>query len=195
LSAVLLTDQPPFAVARPGVRAAVAWAAELHASQRRDVDEAPYILHPLEVAALLSGRGFDDEVVQAGVLHDVVEDTGATIEQVRRRFGARVATIVAAVTEDASITDFTLRKSALRRQMAAAGTDAHAVYAADKIAKVRELRAQLALDPASPDGSAFQQRLEHYDHSLTTLREVAPALPMVEQLAFELWALRTLPPG
>jgi hypothetical protein len=79
--------------------------------------------------------------------------------------------------------------------MAAAGTDAHAVYAADKIAKVRELRAQLALDPASRDGSAFQQRLEHYDHSLTTLREVAPALPMVEQLAFELWALRTLPPG
>ena len=192
---MLLTDQPPFAAARPGVRAAVAWAAELHASQRRDVDEAPYILHPLEVAALLSGRGFDDEVVEAGVLHDVVEDTQATIEDVRRRFGSRVATIVAAVTEDAAIIDFTQRKSALRRQMAVAGTDAHAVYAADKIAKVRELRAQAAIDPSSPASDAFTSRLDHYEHSLETLHEVAPGLPIVEQLAFELWALRTLPPG
>src|SRR3712207_7550885 len=49
-----------------------------HAYQRRAVDDAPFILHPLEVASLLSARGCDDAVVAAGLLHDVVEKTEVT---------------------------------------------------------------------------------------------------------------------
>ena len=93
-------EDPPFAVARPAVRGALAFAAEMHASQLRDADRAPFILHPLEVAALLSGRDVGDAVVAAGILHDVVENTPARIEDVRERFGERVAALVAAVTED-----------------------------------------------------------------------------------------------
>jgi hypothetical protein len=78
--------------------------------------------------------------------------------------------------------------------MAAAGPDAHAVYTADKIAKARELRAQASHAGSSLDEPQLQQRLEHYEHSLTTLREVTSGMPMVEQLAFEVWALRALPP-
>ena len=189
-----MTPQPPYARDRPAVRDAVEWASAMHASQRRDVDRAPFILHPLEVAALLSGRELDDAVVAAGVLHDVVEKTSATVEDVRDRFGDRTAEIVSAVTEDGSIDDFTARKAALRGQLETAGPDAHAVYAADKIAKARELRAQAAADPAALDDPAVQQRLEHYEHSLEALRAVAPGLPMLDQLAFELWALRSLPP-
>ena len=74
---------------------------------------------------------------RGGVLHDVVEKTSATVEDVRDRFGDRTAEIVAAVTEDDSIDDFTARKAALRGQLETAGPDAHAVYAADKIAKAR----------------------------------------------------------
>jgi guanosine-3',5'-bis(diphosphate) 3'-pyrophosphohydrolase len=85
------TRLPPFADARPAVRPAVEWATRMHASQRRDVDHAPFILHPLEVAALLSGRGLADDVVVAGILHDVVEKTDATIEDIRGRFGERIA--------------------------------------------------------------------------------------------------------
>jgi (p)ppGpp synthase/HD superfamily hydrolase len=189
---LLTLREPPFVQGRPLVGIAVEWARMLHAQQRRDVDQAPFVLHPLEVAALLSGRGFDQEVVAAGVLHDAVEKTEATVNDVRERFGDRVARIVAAVSEDASIADDAQRRDALAGQVAAAGRDTHAVYAADKVAKVRELRAQATRD--SPDHPHVRLRLEHYEHALTTLRAVAPDLPLVDQLAFELWALQALPP-
>jgi (p)ppGpp synthase/HD superfamily hydrolase len=83
-----------------------------------------------------------DDVVTAGVLHDLVENTSATIDDVHDRFGDPVARLVAAVTEDATIADYGARKAALRAQIATAGSDVHAPYAADKVCKVRELRAQ-----------------------------------------------------
>ena len=189
---MLTMREPPFVQGRPLVGMAVEWARQLHARQRRDVDQAPFVLHPLEVASLLSSLGFDQEVVAAGVLHDSVEKTEAGVNDVRERFGDRVARIVAAVSEDASISDDAERRDALARQVAAGGPDAHAVYAADKVAKVRELRARATR--AFPDHPHVQQRLEHYEHSLATLRSVAPELPLVEKLAFELWALQALPP-
>jgi HD domain len=137
-------DEPPFAAGRPLVVAAFSWAARRHVGQSRAVDDAPFILHPVEVAALLSSGGYDDEVIAAGLLHDVVENTEAGIDDVRARFGDRVARIVASVTEDDAIEDYEQRKAALREQVAAAGPDAHLVYAADKLAKTRELRAQAA---------------------------------------------------
>lgn len=186
---------PPFAEDRPVLRAAYEWAAQLHANQLRDVDRAPFILHPLEVAALLSSRGFDDEVVAAGLLHDVVEGTDTDLDEVRRRFGDRISAAVAAVTEDPSIDDYGSRKAALREQVGAAGPDAHAVYAADKIAKARELRAEAARSESYLDDPALRRRLEHYEQSLATLRDVAGLPSLVEALAFELWALRRLPPS
>jgi (p)ppGpp synthase/HD superfamily hydrolase len=189
---MLTMREPPFVQGRPLVGMAVEWARQLHARQRRDVDQAPFVLHPLEVASLLSSLGFDQEVVAAGVLHDSVEKTEAGVNDVRERFGDRVARIVAAVSEDPSIADDGARREALARQVTAGGPDAHAVYAADKVTKVRELRARATRD--SPDDPHVQLRLEHYEHSLATLRAVSPGQPLVEKLAFELWALQALPP-
>jgi (p)ppGpp synthase/HD superfamily hydrolase len=166
----------------------------MHGDQVRSVDRAPFVLHPLEVASLLSGRGFDDDVIAAGVLHDLVENTDATVADVHARFGERVAAIVAAVSEDDSIADYVQRKAALRAQACAAGAEARAVYTADKISKARELRAQAAHDPSVLSDAQNVLKLEHYEASLAELRAVADAQPMIDQLAFELWALRTLPP-
>ena len=186
-------DEPPFAAGRPLVRAAFAWASGRHVGQSRAVDDAPFILHPAEVASLLSSRGYDDEVIAAALLHDVVENTETGIAEVRVRFGVRVAGIVAAVTEDETIEDDEERKAALRAQVARAGSDAQAVYAADKLAKTRELRAQTA----NGDGSAaagLGRRRRHYEQSLEMLQAVAADNPFVPQLAFELWAMTRLPP-
>jgi (p)ppGpp synthase/HD superfamily hydrolase len=192
---VLVTREPPFVADRPLVRAAMEWAGSRHAGERRDVDHAPFILHPLEVAALLSGRGYDDEVVSAGLLHDVLERTDAVAGDVRARFGDRVAAIVAAVTEDAGIADYGAQKAALRAQVARAGADAQAVYAADKVAKARELRARAARAGRSLADPELNRRLEHYEASLAMLERAGTATPFVQQLAFELWALRHLPPS
>jgi (p)ppGpp synthase/HD superfamily hydrolase len=186
--------EPPFAEGRPTVYAAVAWASQMHGDQVRSLDRAPFVLHPLEVASLLYGRGFDDDVIVAGVLHDLVENTEATVADVRARFGERAAAIVDAVSEDDSIADYGERKAALRARACAGGAEARAVYTADKISKARELRAQAAHDPSVLAAPQNVLKLEHYEASLVELRAVDEEQPMLDQLAFELWALRTLPP-
>jgi (p)ppGpp synthase/HD superfamily hydrolase len=189
-----MDEDPPFVADRPLVRAALHWAAALHHGQHRDVDHAPFVLHPAEVAAALSVRGYDDDVVVAGLLHDAVEDSEAQVADVRERFGDRVATIVAAVTEDPAIADYHARKAELRARVAAADTDALAVFAADKLVKTRELRAQATGTEARLAEPDLVRRREHYEQCLEMLRDAAPELPIVQLLAFELWALRILPP-
>ena len=185
---------PPFVSELAVTRAAYEYAAALHAGQRRDSDFAPFILHPLEVAVLLHNRGFDDEVVAAGLLHDAIEDTDATADDLRGRFGDRVATLVTQLSDDPSIADRAERKRLLRDQVAAAGRDAQAIFAADKVAKARELRATATRNPGAFADPAIRARLEHYRKSLHMLENAVPDLPLVRQLRFELWALRELPP-
>jgi (p)ppGpp synthase/HD superfamily hydrolase len=171
-----------------------AWglASERHRGQVR-WDGAPFILHPLEVASLLANTGHDDAVVAAGALHDVLEKTDTTVVELDELFGAEVAAVVAAVSEDASIEDYVERKRGLREQTQRFGPDALAVAAADKVAKVRELRAQVTLRGAPPD-ERDRERLAHYELTLDILRATVPDLPLSRQLEFELWALAALPP-
>ena len=188
------TPPPPFLCDLQVTCEAFAFASRLHAGQHRASDAAPFILHPLEVAVLLRNRGFGDEVVAAALLHDAVENTGATTTDVEERFGARVASLVGALSDDPAIEDYPARKAALREAVAAAGRDAQAIFAADKVAKARELRAELARDPALAGEPRIRARLEHYDACVAMLERVVPDLALLAQLQFELWALRHLPP-
>ena len=71
---------------------------EKHREQKRSSGE-PYIIHPLSVAAILVGLGMDSESVMAGLLHDVVEDTDCSIEEIQKRFGREVALLIDGVTK------------------------------------------------------------------------------------------------
>ncbi len=185
---------PTFLIELPLARDALSFARELHRGQRRSSDEAPFILHPLEVAALLYTTGYGEIAVVAGILHDTVEDTGIDVDAITERFGTDVGALVAAMTEDPRIEPYQERKAALRQQIADFGDEATAVYAADKVTKVRELRAQAGRDPDLLRTEQVQPKLEHYSESLAMLEEVTPELPLVQKLRFELEALRALPP-
>ena len=78
---------------------AIGFAARAHEGQRRKTGNVPFIAHPVGVAMLLLEMGCDDEVVAAGLLHDTVEDTKVSIEDIRQEFGDGVADIVAGCTE------------------------------------------------------------------------------------------------
>jgi (p)ppGpp synthase/HD superfamily hydrolase len=78
---------------------ALAVAARAHRDQSRKGSDVPYVQHPVHVAIVLLKHGFDEAVVIAGVLHDVVEDTNVTLPQIRAAFGERVAALVSSVTE------------------------------------------------------------------------------------------------
>lgn len=185
---------PTFVRDRPLTRAALAFAARAHGGDRREADGAPFILHPLEVASLLSSCECRDEVTAAAILHDTLEDTAVTGEQIAGRFGSPVAELVRCVTEDTGIDDRGDRKSALRRQVAGCQHDAALIYAADKLSKARELRIRLHAEPAFAAASEGRTKLDHYWRSLTMLERTLDGHPLVSQLRFELEAIRDLPP-
>jgi (p)ppGpp synthase/HD superfamily hydrolase len=175
-------------------QAAVAYAKRAHDGQRRRVDGAPFIVHPLEVASLLYGAGAPDHLIAAGVLHDTIEKTQVVASDLRERFGGRVATLVLAVSEDERIEGYERRKAALREQVGNvgnAGNEALMLFAADKLAKVRELRleptpARKSLSGATAITRTRARRLKHYSHCLALLQDQLPDSPLVKQLRTEL---------
>lgn len=185
---------PTFVQDRPLTRAALAFASRAHDGDTRDGDGAPFILHPLEVASLLSSCDCRDEVTAAAVLHDTLEDTEATTDQLRARFGSDVARLVRCLTEDDRIADERERKSALRGQVATADGDVAKIYAADKLSKVRELRIRLHAEPDFAARAVGRRKLDHYWRSLAMLECTIGGDPLVRQLRFELEAIRDLPP-
>jgi (p)ppGpp synthase/HD superfamily hydrolase len=190
-----MSQFPTFVDALPLTRRALEFAAERHDGQRREADDAAFILHPLEVAQLLRGHGCPDAIVAAGVLHDSLENTDATPRELERRFGAEVARLVCAVSEPSAEGTYAERKARLRESIAEAGDDAALVYAADKVAKARELRMTLARDWSAAVRSETAENLHHYWASLALLEARLPDDALVGELRFELEALATLPPG
>lgn len=156
-------------------RAAVSYAERQHAGQRRRCDGAPFIVHPLEVADLLRSAGADDELVAAGVLHDVIEKCAVTAAELNERFGARVTYLVSAVSENPLIDNYAARKAALREQAGRSGPDALTLFAADKVSKARELQIPGVKIPA--------RRVAHYRQSLELLQTRLANHPLTLQLA------------
>jgi (p)ppGpp synthase/HD superfamily hydrolase len=189
LSTMARTD---FVGRSPLTREALAFADQHHAGQMRDIDDLPFVTHPVEVACLLHEAGYADDVVAAGVLHDVLEDTDAEWSDLETRFGGRVAELVQAVTDDPSIEDDAERKAALRRQVAASGECAAVVFAADKVSKARELRVRVGRGGHS---EADCSKFAHYEASLAMLADLIPGHELVQQLRLEVEALQALPAG
>jgi (p)ppGpp synthase/HD superfamily hydrolase len=112
---------------------AIGFATRAHKGQRRKTGNVPYIAHPFGVAMILQGMGCDETIVTAGLLHDTVEDTKVTLNEVRGIFGEDVARIVAAVTEPSKKnTDWESRKLHTIRILRTAPLPVKLVAAADK---------------------------------------------------------------
>lgn len=170
---------------------AAARAETAHRGQTREVDGAPFMLHPYEVAMLLHVTGYGDAVLAVGLLHDVVENSAATLDDVRDAFGPQIAADVAALTEDEAIADYDERKAALRRAAEASREEVLAVFAADKVVKARELRVAAAGDRLSAREVACKRA--HYEASLELLDRRLPDHPLTEALRFELAAQLVTP--
>jgi (p)ppGpp synthase/HD superfamily hydrolase len=164
-----------------------------HADQKRKADNTPYEEHPVEVAHTLFEAGFGEEVVAAGLLHDVVEDTDVTLEEIAERFGGDVATLVDALTHDPDIKSYNERKASHRRKVEAAGMPAAAIYAADKLANIRALRAAYRAQGEAV-GEHFNAplgvKIEHWLDDVEMLRSVAGGIPFLRDLELELMRFR-----
>lgn len=79
---------------------AAKFAIKAHQGQRRKVSKLPYILHPMEAASIAATMTNNEEVIAAALLHDTIEDTSVTIEEIEKEFGPYVTKLVKSETED-----------------------------------------------------------------------------------------------
>jgi (p)ppGpp synthase/HD superfamily hydrolase len=121
---------------------AIEFAARAHSGQYRKGTSVPYIVHPLNVGRLLIEAGASEAVAAAGILHDTLEDTGATLEMVRAAFGDEVAELLAQVSEPPKLqVAWEGRKLEIIRRMADASPGVLLVEAADKLDNLTSIAA------------------------------------------------------
>ena len=125
--------------------AALRFAGDAHSGQFRKGTRVPYLIHPLNVAKILLDHGCSDELAVAALLHDTVEDTEVTVEQIRANFGDGVARLVEFATDPDSLWTWEARKEHTLELLARGETPALLLSLADKLDNIRSIRYDLEL--------------------------------------------------
>ena len=163
-------------VALPPPRTVPATALDFAIDAYAGVEARPGkgLRHARAVADILADDGADATTVAAALLHDVVEDTPRTVDDVRAAFGDQIALMVAALTEDVSIKRYAQRKRALRSRIAAAEPAVMDITVADKVASLREA--------ARTATSISRRKLSHYRATLRLAQAAGASAGLVEEL-------------
>jgi guanosine-3',5'-bis(diphosphate) 3'-pyrophosphohydrolase len=157
--------------------AALSFAAEKHRDQRRKGDEkAPYINHVIEVVELLARTGIDDRAtLLAAALHDTVEDTDTTPDDIEQRFGSKVREVVMEVTDDKSLPKAE-RKRLQIEHAPNLSREARRIKLADKISNVRSIA------ETPPSDWAVERRLAYFDWADAVVAGLRGSSPELEAL-------------
>ena len=129
---------------------AIVFAVHAHTGIERRGKGFPYIVHPMEAVEIVATMTRDQELLAAAVLHDTVEDTDVTIEQIRAEFGDRVAALVASESEnkDCGVSkeeSWHARKQAAIERLASASLDSKIVALGDKLSNMRAIARDYAM--------------------------------------------------
>ena len=125
------------------VSKAIIFATQAHDGMRRRQEKSPYILHPMEAAAIVGSITNSQEVIAAAALHDVVEDAGISMQEIEAHFGKRVAELVASETENKRVhlppeTTWKVRKEeAIQILESTKDLDIKILYLGDKLSNMR----------------------------------------------------------
>lgn len=127
---------------------AIRFAIEAHEGVARKGTDLPYIVHPLEALAVVATITSDQELLAAAVLHDVVEDAGISIDEIRREFGPHIADIVEGETDQevqglSHVDSWRQRKQATVDRLAKASRDVQIVALGDKLSNMRSMARNL----------------------------------------------------
>ena len=114
---------------------AIMFAVKAHTGTERRGKGYPYIIHPMEAVEIVATMTKDQELLAAAILHDTVEDTNVTVDQIRDEFGDRVADLVASESEDS----WHARKQAAIDRLSKASREAKIVAIGDKLSNMRAI--------------------------------------------------------
>lgn len=151
------------------ILAAALFAAEKHAKQRRKGENGePYFNHLLEVAELIASSSphLDVELVMAAFLHDTVEDTGVTLQELEQRFGKDVAALVAEVTDDKSLPK-EIRKQLQVQHTPEKSPRAQTLKLADKTSNLR------AIISSPPVGWSKERKQQYFEWARQVVSGIA----------------------
>ena len=153
---------------------AAAFAAEKHRTQRRKDIETPFINHPIQLAYILVQADVEDpQVLAASLLHDTIEDTATTLDEIEIVFGYAIARIVAECSDDKSLTKLE-RKQAQIDHAAKLSHAARLVKLADKIANVSDI------EGAPPAGWSLERKREYFDWAKAVVDQMRGTHPGLE---------------
>jgi guanosine-3',5'-bis(diphosphate) 3'-pyrophosphohydrolase len=158
---------------------ATRFAADRHRKQRRkDAEASPYINHPIALADVLANEaGITDPAVICGaLLHDTIEDTQTTAEELRAEFGEEITAIVLDVTDDKSIKDKARRKELQVEHAPHISPKAKLVKLADKICNLRDI----AYSP--PSNWSRERKAEYFDWAARVIAGVRGTHPQLEAI-------------
>jgi len=173
--------------------AALRFARRVHLGQHRKQTGEQFVEHPIAVARLLSASGYDGALISAAYLHDVVEKTEVELDEIRERFGPEVAGLVDCLSEDPEITGYRARKRALRKRILESGGDPVIIYAADRVANMRDWHKVAPENRTACGerlGTTLEERLELWTEDLEQLHDLDPETPFLGEIESELGALR-----
>lgn len=145
---------------------AICFAAQKHSGQLRKGTTIPYIVHPMEAAAIVATVTDDDELLAAAALHDTLEDTEATYDEIVHTFGSRVAALVADESENkreelAADATWQVRKQETIDHLKTASHEARLIALGDKLSNIRAI-----LRDYEAQGEAFWKRFNQSDPAL-----------------------------
>lgn len=173
------------------IEKAIIIATKAHEKQYRKETNIPYIVHPFAVAMILMKNGCNDDVIASGLLHDTIEDTDLTIQDIEREFGSNVADIVQGCSEPDRNLSWEERKEQTLEEIKMASLDIRLVACADKIHNVRSIRDDLRVHGESV-WNRFNRgkgKQEWYYRGLVKSLGYASRFELLEQLEEEVGLL------
>jgi guanosine-3',5'-bis(diphosphate) 3'-pyrophosphohydrolase len=165
---------------------ALAFSANKHRNQRRkDVEASPYINHPIELARVLAVEGgiSNHRTLAAAILHDTLEDTETTYEELKRQFGRAIAEVVREVSDDKTLSKAD-RKRLQIEHAKHLSRRARLVKLADKTCNVRDMASH------PPHGWPLERRREYYDWAKKVVDQIRGTNARLEAAFDEAYAAR-----
>jgi (p)ppGpp synthase/HD superfamily hydrolase len=189
-----VSTRPEPGVSSELATAALRFARRVHLGQHRKQTGEQFVQHPIAVANLLMESGYDGALISAAYLHDVVEKTDVELDEIRERFGPEVAGLVDCLSENPEIDGYGARKRALRRRILDSGGGSVIIYAADRVANMRDWHKVAPEErPACGErlGTTLEERLQLWTEDVEELHDRDAETPFLQEIQSELGALRS----
>jgi len=177
------------------IQQAINFAAKAHKNQYRKSSDIPYITHPFAVGMLLQAANCSDDVIAAGILHDTLEDTSTTYEELTEQFGIHIANLVRAASEHDKSLPWTVRKQHTIDRLKDANIEEIQVITADKFHNLNTIKDDLGIIGEKVWERFNRGKQDQHWYYASIVKELAPRksefklIPELEKVVLEVFGL------